>query len=319
MNGRDLDDRADPGSVPASVSPLVWSEDLMRSLSPTPQARAHHGLVRTWSGPNVAIDQPPLDHHLVVVHLGGDKRIERIGAGGAIDVAIPAGAVTIVPAGEQYQWRTLGPIEFIHFYVDPNRFNRSVETIFDRDHSGIMVGGKVGVTDSLLAELVKAIALEAERPDPLRAQYLEALIEGALARLALNHSTLAAVRRRPRYALAPSRLRRVLNFVEASLGAPLNLDQLAAEAGLSRFHFSRAFRQATGETPLAFVARRRIEVAKLAIRRAEEPLAAVATRLGFQSSSHFSTTFRRVTGLSPSGYREHYHAGAQAPALSPER
>ena len=99
------------------------------------------------------------------------------------------------------------------------------------------------------------------------------------------------------------RLRRALDRIEADLAENLSLDDLAAEAGLSPFHFSRAFRTATGESPLQFVIRRRIETAQGMLRTTRLPLAEIAWRVGYGDVSRFGQHFRRQTGTTPGAWR----------------
>ena len=124
-----------------------------------------------------------------------------------------------------------------------------------------------------------------------------------LANLVTKHSSCGEVVAPARHALAPVRLRRVLDHVEAAIGGAITLGDLAAVAGLSRFHFSRAFHNAMGEPPLAYVGRRRLETAKRLLRSSEAAVGEVARRSGFASASHFSDSFRRHTGMAPSQFR----------------
>ena len=91
-------------------------------------------------------------------------------------------------------------------------------------------------------------------------------------------------------------------FIDARIGDDLSLDALAACVGLSPYHFARAFKASTGESPHQCVLRRRIEAAKVAL-RGPTPLAQVALDCGFSGQSHFSQRFREITGLTPSQYR----------------
>jgi AraC family transcriptional regulator len=111
--------------------------------------------------------------------------------------------------------------------------------------------------------------------------------------------------RRPhrRGGLSPAALHRVEALIEANLDRRLPLAALAARAGLSVAHFSRAFRASTGRTPRAFVEARRIALAERLVRDTAQPLAAVAAAAGFSSQSRLTTAFRRATGFTPAAYR----------------
>jgi AraC family transcriptional regulator len=106
-----------------------------------------------------------------------------------------------------------------------------------------------------------------------------------------------------RGALSPERLERVDEWVAAHLAEPFGLDEMAASVGLSPFHFARSFKQATGETPLAFVAAKRIELAKRLLGAGATPLAEVAQLCGFADQAHFTTAFRHRTGMTPGVWR----------------
>jgi AraC family transcriptional regulator len=103
--------------------------------------------------------------------------------------------------------------------------------------------------------------------------------------------------------LSSERLRRVVDYVEANLHRAILLTELAEIAALSPFHFSRAFRKAIGRTPVRYVWSRRVERSKRLLRDRVLPLAAIAYDCGFSSQSHFTTVFKRETGVTPLRYR----------------
>ncbi len=131
--------------------------------------------------------------------------------------------------------------------------------------------------------------------------YLDTLFDLALAHLAHKHSTLGQASRVARHALAPVRLRRVIDYVEADIGESISLDDLAQVAGLSRFYFSRAFQTAMGEPPTAYLARRRLELAKRLLRMSDLSHAQIARKSGHGTASQFAATFKRQTGQYPFG------------------
>jgi len=98
-------------------------------------------------------------------------------------------------------------------------------------------------------------------------------------------------------------LRRVFEFVEANIDQPINLDELASVAAISRFHFHRQFKKATGSTPHRYIVQRRIERAKALLSESAVPLIEIAARLGFTDQSHFINTFRKMTAVTPRAYR----------------
>jgi transcriptional regulator GlxA family with amidase domain len=96
---------------------------------------------------------------------------------------------------------------------------------------------------------------------------------------------------------------RARDFAEASLDRPLALNDLARAACLSPFHFHRSFAAVLGETPRAYVARRRLERARELIATTDRPIGEIALALGFASAASFATTFRRHFGQAPASAR----------------
>ncbi|RYZ36369.1 MAG: AraC family transcriptional regulator [Myxococcaceae bacterium] len=108
---------------------------------------------------------------------------------------------------------------------------------------------------------------------------------------------------RRRGGLSAAALSRVQLFVEAHLARRIRVGELARRSGLSVFYFTRAFRQSTGMTPHAFVQQRRVERARELLKHPMHSLGDIALAVGFSSQSHFTTVFRRVTGLTPAVIR----------------
>jgi len=99
-------------------------------------------------------------------------------------------------------------------------------------------------------------------------------------------------------------LRRARDLIDRDYAEPLDLDAMAREAGYSRFHFARGFAAAYGETPRAYLTRRRIERAKTLLRTANLSVTEVCFLVGFSSVGSFSARFRQLVGQSPSEYRD---------------
>jgi transcriptional regulator GlxA family with amidase domain len=92
--------------------------------------------------------------------------------------------------------------------------------------------------------------------------------------------------------------------MDSAYAQPIDLDALAARAHCSRFHFLRSFRAAYGETPGAYLTRRRIERAKDLLRSANLSVTEVCFLVGFASLGSFSARFTELVGMPPSAYRD---------------
>ena len=286
----------------AGVSPDDWAS----SLSGPPdlssdQFNWRSALLRHWTGTSPDMDQPLLNHHYIVQHLGGAKSVERRFDGSPISNTVQNGSITIVPVGTQFKWHTRGPIEFAHLYISPALLGRTALR-FERA-SEITLIDRVGCRDPLLEALYSSMIAELRRPGQPEIFYLDSLLETFLLRLILAHSSARVRGRTARETLAAHQLRRVNEYVESRLEQPVALADLAKAAGGSVFHFIRAFKNTVGDTPYNYVLRRRTDRAKAMLDEGEQSNAVIAGRCGFSSKANFVKTFKRLVGTTPTRYR----------------
>jgi AraC-like DNA-binding protein len=111
-------------------------------------------------------------------------------------------------------------------------------------------------------------------------------------------------------------LLRARDLADARYFEPLDVDDLARAAGLSRAHFSREFRRAFGEPPHAYLLTRRMERAAALLRTTDRSVTEICFDVGLRSVGSFTTSFTRTYGLSPTAYRSTFPPAA-ARALVP--
>lgn len=102
----------------------------------------------------------------------------------------------------------------------------------------------------------------------------------------------------------PEPVTAALKFMETQYHRFLTLEQIAAEAGMSKYHFCRLFVKHTGVTPIHHLTKIRIEEASRLLRQTRQPVAAVAAATGFDNSSYFGKVFRKLMGASPQQFRD---------------
>ncbi len=98
-------------------------------------------------------------------------------------------------------------------------------------------------------------------------------------------------------------LLRSRDLVDVRYFEPLDVDDMARAAGLSRAHFSREFRRAFGESPHAYLLTRRLERAAALLRNTDRTVADICLSVGLRSIGSFTTSFTRTYGISPAAYR----------------
>jgi AraC-like DNA-binding protein len=111
-------------------------------------------------------------------------------------------------------------------------------------------------------------------------------------------------------------LLRAKDLADARYFDPIGVEDMAGAAGLSRAHFSRAFKAAFGESPRAYLLTRRLERAAALLRTTDCSIADVCLSVGLQSLGSFTTSFTRMFGISPAAYRA-AHPPASAHAVVP--
>ncbi|MEV0249150.1 AraC family transcriptional regulator [Nocardia sp. NPDC050712] len=103
-------------------------------------------------------------------------------------------------------------------------------------------------------------------------------------------------------------LRKARDLADRNYAEPLNLEELAAAAGISKFHFLRAFAAVYGKTPAVYLAERRIERAQDLLRSTNLTVTEICMLVGYSSLGSFSGKFRQLVGVSPSAYQARYAA-----------
>ncbi len=125
----------------------------------------------------------------------------------------------------------------------------------------------------------------------------------SLLRVDAERSAAAGEWRVERGQLVAWQVRRVKAFIEEHLSESIRVEGLSEVARLSAAHFSRAFKRSVGETPHAYIVRRRLTRARLLMLTTEAALCEVALVCGFADQAHFTKLFRNYTGMSPAAWR----------------
>jgi transcriptional regulator GlxA family with amidase domain len=119
----------------------------------------------------------------------------------------------------------------------------------------------------------------------------------------IAESPIVALRPRVRGGLPPRAMRRVHEFIEEHLEENVSIQALANIAGLSMYHFARAFKQSEGVTPHEYLIQRRVQRTKDLLAETDLPLSEIALASGFSDQSHCARRFREHVGVTPSSYR----------------
>jgi AraC family transcriptional regulator len=260
---------------------------------------------RYRSAPSSEITVPPLTHHTIVLitRLPDDLELRHNHVNRQTLPA--AGSIIVVPAGSPALWRWRGLKTSMHVYLQPRLVSQVAAEAFELDPARV----SIPPMDALHAPQLRAalMAVNAQLDDDGAGSRLAAESLANIVAVQLIRSSRCAPRAsKPAAdgALPQAKLRNVAAFIEANLGRGLTLQEMAATAHLSVYHFARQFRAATGLPPHQFVLARRIERARHFLHESDEmSIVEIAIRVGFSDQSQLCNHFRRITGVTPREYR----------------
>jgi AraC family transcriptional regulator len=211
------------------------------------------------------------------------------------------GHTSILPAGQVTVARAEREIEYLSLFISPALFARVAE---EADLGGeVELAENCGARDPIIQQIGLALMREGESLQPAGRLYAESLGNVLAVHLLRHYSSRRPIETKSG-GLAGHRLRRVREFVRENLSRDLGLAEIAEVADLSPFHFARAFKQTLGLTPHQYLTGERIEQAKRLLATTDVPLVQISLAAGFKNQSHFTTIFRRMTGMTPRAYRE---------------
>lgn len=149
-------------------------------------------------------------------------------------------------------------------------------------------------------EILRAAYFQTRAVEPQRYASMITLLRSFAEQLGQHAASLAIIEE----GREPAAIAKARRYVHQHLAEPLPLGDVAREAGMSESHFCRVFKEATGLTLTDYVSRCRIEQAKRELLKHEKRVSEIAFEVGYQSLSQFNRSFVRITGVSPSRWRD---------------
>jgi AraC family transcriptional regulator len=262
-----------------------------------------------WHHDSGRLNDLTLDATEVAVLLEGRSKVYRTGDGRKQETYAVPGTFWICPSGTfESDIRLEGTLEkTLHIFLPPMLVGEEALRNFDLNPDSIgldYVGGRHDpFLDFMAAQFCAIIYSNPHPTQQLRVDGLRA----ALAAHLLEHYAAgrkpSGGRLKNEGSLESGRLKRVLDAIEDRLADDLSLFDLAQEACLSPYHFSRRFQQTIGMSPHRYVVTRRVKAAQDLLARTDQSLVTIALDTGFGGQANFNRTFKAVTGQTPGQYR----------------
>jgi AraC family transcriptional regulator len=285
---------------------------LLKPLNPDSGGRIEHSIVASWPGfvartsrrktdYSISYASHPSEHYLALHHFSrreGETRVDGLPGSSLSDLR---GKLTQIPAGCGAQGWTVGPSNEGHvtmMFFDPGQLTSDI----GRMYASASVRPKLYFEDPDLIDAMTRLDRVLTDGDGLTDLYAESIGLFIAARV-LELSRLDQAPERTALGTR-SRMAMLDDYLRANIGSPVSIDDLAQLAGLSRFHLIRSFRDAFGATPYQYFLRLRMNEARRLLTATSLPVAQVATKVGFSSSTQFVKMFRTMEGVTPGSIRQ---------------
>ena len=287
----------------------LTSEQVSERLPSRPLLSSGHGsaggiVVEHYKHPPSLIDLPPSSDALLVVHLKGPVAVEEKSDRSWTRKWTDKQHVSLTPPGKPVQRRFQARTEVLLLHLNPGFIGDVIEDAYEVDAGQVELVPCFSTLDPTLDELAKLLVAEAAKPmDPAHSAMVEALERAIAITILRGHSTLGRPAPPDPLRTAPARIRRVLEYVRREAFRAPTLKEMASIAGLSPTHFGRAFRAATGMPPHQYLQDLRMERARRLLETTRLSITQIALECGFEQSTSFATSFKKLVGVSPRMWR----------------
>ena len=250
----------------------------------------------------VDVSLPALGVPAYGVNYGRHMRLQRTLNGRTVATSAGAGQLSLLTPDAQTRWVFDQPGDVAVVFLSNDVFGRAITEGVGRSRGSVEIAPKFAIRDLVLESIAHRLLKEISEPGAASCLLTEELAQELAAHLILAHSNIPRRQGGP-HTIAPSKLKRAEEFMLSNLHSELSLLDIATAAGMSLFHFAKAFKQATGEAPHQYLTVQRLLQARALLHDKRLSIGQIAGVVGL-SHSHFSVVFRRQMGMTPSKFRD---------------
>lgn len=257
--------------------------------------------LQNYSVPPVLIPRHEHPEHFLHLVLQGNVEYQVHTGGRDLRFASRPGTLFLLPRGtvDEINWK--GPTQRVAVSIHPRLLANALdETAHAND---LELTEHWDLIDRHISALLLEMTADLEDGSPAGRLYGESLVNSLAVYLVNRYAARRITPVAYKGGLPGCRLKRVLDFIAASLDENISLSELAALADMSPHYFSQLFKQSTGRAPYQYVLLKRIERAKEQLCKPKSSVTDVAFSVGFQNPSHFARVFRQLEGTAPSRFR----------------
>jgi AraC family transcriptional regulator len=244
----------------------------------------------------------PMTHHVIMAYNGVMQRMERRSGRSVATGTFRPGVVIIIPEGSSSRWDIPKPVDVVQLYLPHTMLKRVAREADAAIPTDLLE--RTAHPDPITSRLLLTAADAMEGNSALDALFRHQLTDLLATRLLAAHTGSPTTTQPTMGGLSPKVLLRAIERLRSESDADVSLAALASEAGLSRFHFCRAFKESTGLSPHAWLRQYRLEQAMNMLRDTDASVVSVAAALGYSTQTAFAAAFRKLTGETPSDWRK---------------
>src|SRR5262245_26564393 len=251
----------------------------------------------------VDVTLPALGVPAYGVNYGRQMQLQRTLNARTVSASAMAGHLSLLPPDAQTRWQFREPGDVAVVFLNGRVFRRAIEEGAGLDPRSVEIAPKFVIRDLALERIAHRLLKEISEPSPASRLLTEELAQELAAHVISAHSNRDRQRDGPFHTMAPSKLKRAEEFMLSNLGQELSLLDIANAAGMSLFHFAKAFKRATGQAPHQYLTAQRLLRARALLHDARWSIGEIAGSIGL-SHSHFTGVFGRQMGMTPSEFRD---------------
>jgi AraC family transcriptional regulator len=236
------------------------------------------------------------------VNYGQHMKLRRTLNGRTVGTSAGAGQLSLLTPDTPTRWVFDEPGDVAVVFLRSEVFDRAIAERTGRARGAVEIAPRFAIRDLVLERIAHQLLKEISEPGAASRLVTEELAEELAEHLIFAHSNVPQ-RQGQSVMIAPGKLKRAVEFMSSNIHTELSLVNIAEAAGMSLFHFAKAFKRATGQAPHQYLTAQRMLQARALLHDGRLSISEIAGSVGL-SHSHFTAIFRRQMGMTPTKFRD---------------